>query len=69
MGLLFIFGWIVIGLKRECHLLMKDYSTAILKFSVIVIVTLCSYTEVAFYGFSNMGIIFLLGIMSVPKST
>lgn len=67
VGLLLIFGWFVSGMNKVRNYLLIDYSTGILRFSLIVIVALYNYTEATFYGVNNIWIIFMLAIMSIPS--
>lgn len=65
VGLLFVVGWIISGLKKVQRYLYIDYPAAILRFCFIVVVSLFNYTEATFIGTSIMWMIFLLGIMDV----
>lgn len=67
-GLFFIFAWIISGLVKVRNYLLIDYPVGLLRFVLIVVVAIYNYTEATFYGVSNMWIIFMIGIMSVPSA-
>ena len=66
IGLLFVAGWIVSGLKKVQRYLYIDYPAAILRLCFIVVVSLLNYTEATFFGVSSLWLLFFLGIMDVP---
>jgi exopolysaccharide production protein ExoQ len=66
IGLLFIMGWILSGIKNVNRYLDINYPVGLLRFSLIVTVALYNYTEVTFHGVSNMWIVFMIGIMNIP---
>ena len=66
IGLLFIVGWIISGLKKVQRHLYIDYPAAILRFCFIVVMCLSNYTEATFVALSNMWMLFLLAIMNIP---
>ena len=66
IGLLFVVGWIVSGLKKVQRYLYIDYPAAILRLCFIVVVSLLNYTEATFFGVSSLWLLFFLGIMDVP---
>ena len=66
IGLLFVVGWIVSGLKKVQRHLYIDYPAAILRLCFIVVVYLSSVTEASFYGVSVFFMFFLLAIIDIP---
>ena len=66
IGLLFIVGWIISGLKKVQRHLYIDYPAAILRFCFIVVMSLSNYTEATFVAVSNIWMLFLLAIMDIP---
>ena len=66
VGLFFIVAWIMSGLRKVHRSLKGNYPAGVLRFSLIVVVALYNYTEATFYGVSNMWIIFLIGVISIP---
>lgn len=67
VGLFFVLGWIVSGLKKVQRHLQIDYPVAMLRFCFIIIVVLYNWTEAVFFGNTNMWLLFFLGIMDVPN--
>ena len=66
VGVGFVIGWIVSGMKKAHNYLFIDYSAAMLRISLIVVVSLYNWTESTFAGVNNMLIILLFAIMSIP---
>lgn len=67
VGLFTVVGWILSGLRKVSRYLVVDYPVAMLRFCLIVVVSLYNYTEATFYGISNMWVLFLLGVMDIPE--
>lgn len=65
MGLLLLLMWIFCGLKNVLRHLTIDYPPALLRLSFILVVVLFSWTEISFFGLSNMLILLTLGTMDV----
>ena len=69
VGLAFLLGWILSGLRKVVRQLVIDYQGAMLKFCFIVVVVLYNYTEAIFYGVNNIWMIFILGTLVVHGNT
>jgi O-antigen ligase len=67
IGVFFIVGWIVSGLRKVYRYLDIDYSAAVLRFCFIVIVTIYNWTEATFYGNNNMWSLFFFGVMDMVR--
>ena len=65
IGLLFVVGWIISGLKKVQRYLYINYPAAILRLCFIVVVSLFNYTEATFFGVSSLWVLFFLGIIDV----
>jgi O-antigen ligase len=66
IGLLFVAGWIVTGLIKVWRSLETDYTAAIMRLALIVVVAFYNWTEAAFAGTSNIGMLLFLAVMSAP---
>lgn len=69
VGLFFLVGWILLGLRKVSRHLVTDYPAALLRLCFIVVVVLYNWTETTFYGIGNMWMIFILGTIEVPGNT
>lgn len=67
IGLFILVGWILSGLIKVARYLVIDYQAAVLRLCFIVVFALYNWTEAAFYGISNMGILLLLGSLDIPQ--
>jgi hypothetical protein len=67
VGVGFVLGWIISGLKKVHDNLPIDYPAAMLRLVLIVVVSLYSWTESTFAGASNMWFLMFLGVMERPK--
>jgi O-antigen ligase len=67
IGLLFVLGWIVSGLKKVQRYLYIDYPAAMLRLCFIIVITLFNYTEATFFSVSSMWMLLFLAVMSVPE--
>ena len=67
IGLLFVVGWIVSGLKKVQRYLYIDYPAAMLRLCFIIVITLFNYTEATFFSLSSMWMLLFLVVMSVPE--
>ena len=67
IGLFFVLGWIVSGLKKVQRNLEVDYPAAMLRLCFIIVVTLYNYTEATFFGVSSMWMLLFLAVMSAPE--
>lgn len=67
IGLSFVLAWMVSGLKKVQRYLEIDYSAAMLRLALIVVVFLYSWAEATFAGVNNMWILLLFAIMSRPE--
>jgi O-antigen ligase len=66
IGLIFVLLWILSGLKKVYNHLLVDYPVAVLKLTLIVVVSLYSWTETTFSGVNNMLFLMFLAIMIAP---
>ena len=66
MGLFFVLGWIVSGLKKVQRNLDVDYPAAMLRLCFIIVVALYNYTEAVFFGVSSMWMLLFLAVMDIP---
>jgi exopolysaccharide production protein ExoQ len=66
IGVLFVLGWILSGLRKVHRQLGTDYPAAMLRLGFIAVVTLYSWTEATFAGVSNMWSLLLFAAMSIP---
>jgi exopolysaccharide production protein ExoQ len=70
IGLALLFVWILCGLRNVSRHLAIDYPAALLRLSFILVVVLFSWTEISFFGPSNMLVLLVLGTMDVsPRNT
>jgi O-antigen ligase len=67
IGLLFVAGWIVTGLIKVWRHLENDYSAAIMRLALIVVVAFYNWTEATFSGTNNMWLLMFFVIMSAPN--
>ena len=66
VGLFFLLGWILFGLRNVNRHLATDYPAAMLRFCFIVVVVLYNYTEATFYGPNSLWMLFFIGILYIP---
>lgn len=66
IGLLFVAGWIVTGLIKVWRYLETDYTAAIMRLALIVVVAFYNWTEAGFAGTSNIWMLLFLAVMSAP---
>lgn len=69
VGLFFLVGWILFGLKKVALHLSIDYPAAILRLCFIVVVVLHNWTETSFCGVNNIWMVFILSTIAVPGNT
>lgn len=69
VGLFFLVGWILSGLRKVSRYLVSDYPAAMLRLCFIAVVVLYNWTEVAFQGVNNMWLVFILATIAVPGNT
>ena len=67
IGLFFILGWLVSGLRKVQRYLEIDYPAAMLRLALIVVVSLYSWAESTFAGVNNLFILLLFAIMTKPR--
>lgn len=67
IGLSFMIGWILSGLRKVHRHLAVDYPVAIFRLCLILVVAIYNWTEAAFYGTSIMWILLLIGIVDKPN--
>ena len=67
IGLLFVVGWIVSGLKKVQRYLYINYPAAMLRLCFITVVALYNYTEAVFFGVSSIWMLLFLAVMSAPE--
>jgi O-antigen ligase len=67
VGLFILVGWILSGLIKVARHLVIDYPAAVLRLCFIVVFALYNWTEAAFHGVSNMGMLLLLGSMDIQE--
>ena len=65
IGLFFLLGWILSGLRKVASHLEIYYPGAMLRLCFIVVVVLYNWVEATFYGVNNMWALFIFGIMNV----
>lgn len=65
IGILFVAGWMVSGLIKVWRYLIIDYSAAILRLAIIVVIALYSWTEVVFSGVSSLWMLLFIAVLSV----
>jgi O-antigen ligase len=68
IGLLFVLGWILSGLKKVVQQIVNDYQAAMLRLCFIVIIVIYNWTEATFFGVSNMWLLLFFSIMEIPIS-
>jgi O-antigen ligase len=66
VGVAFIIGLALVSLVNVRRQLSTDYSTAILRFSILIIALLYNYTEASFYGINNMWLLFVAAAIDPP---
>jgi O-antigen ligase len=66
IGLLFVAGWIMTGLIKVWRYLKTDYTAAIMRLALIVVVAFYNWTEAGFAGTSNIWMLLFLAVMSAP---
>jgi exopolysaccharide production protein ExoQ len=66
IGVLFVFWWILSGLKNINNHLSIDYSIGIFRLCLLVVVTLYNYTEATFFGTNTFWILFFIAIFYNP---
>jgi len=69
IGLFFLIGWIVFGLRKVSRHLGIDYPAAMLRLCFIAVFVLYNWTEASFCGVNNIWMIFILGTIAVPGNT
>lgn len=69
IGLFFLVGWILSGLRKVSRYLVIDYPAAMLRLCFIAVVVLYNWTEAQFYGNTNMWLLFFLGVMDYQVNT
>ncbi len=67
IGLFFLLGWLLSGLRKVHRNLAINYPAAMLKLCFIVVAALYNWTEAALYGMSIMLVLLLFGIMDIPS--
>lgn len=67
VGLFFMIGWILSGLRKVHRHLVVDYPAAMLRLCFILVVAIYNWTEAAFYGMSIMWVLLLVGIIDIPS--
>jgi O-antigen ligase len=67
IGLLILIGWIFSGMRKSVNQLSVDYSTAILRFCLLIVIVIYNWTEASFYGASLMWSLFIFSGMDVPE--
>lgn len=68
IGLFFLLGGILSGLRKVSRHLAVDYPTAIFRLCFIVVISLYNWTEATFFGVSEIWVLFLLGVMDIPNN-
>jgi O-antigen ligase len=66
VGLLFVLGWIVTGLRNVWKFSL-DYSGSMLQLAIIFVAALNNWTESVFAGTSNMWVLLFVAIMVPPE--
>jgi len=69
VGLFFLVGWILFGLKKVALHLSIDYPAAILRLCFIAVVVLYNWTEASFCGVNTVWMVFILSTIAVPGNT
>ena len=67
IGLFFVVGWVMSGLKKIWHYLILDFSAAMLRLAIIIVAVLYNWTESAFAGTNNIWTLLFIAIMSTPS--
>jgi len=67
IGVFFIAAWFASGLAKIRRCLPVDYSVGILRFALLLVTAIHSYTEASFYGVSLMWMLLFLAIMDPPR--
>jgi len=68
IGVFFIAAWFASGLAKIRRCLSVDYSAAVLRFTLLLVAAIHSYTEASFYGVSLMWVLLFLAIMDPPQA-
>lgn len=66
IGVCFIAGWMVSGLRKINRHMAVDYPAAMLRLCFIVVIALYNWTEATFYGNTTLWLLLFLGIMDAP---
>jgi hypothetical protein len=67
IGVFFIVGWIVSGLRKVNRYLDIDYPAAVLRLCFIVIVAVYNWTEATFIGNNTMWLLFFFAVMDMVR--
>jgi len=67
VGVAFVVGWIISGLKKAYDHLLLNYPEAILRLVIVIVVALYNWTEATFSGVTNMWFLLFFAIMSIPR--
>ena len=67
IGVCFIIGWIVSGLRKVKRQLNNDYSAGVLCFCLIVVISIYNWTEATFFGYNNLWLLIFLAVMELKK--
>lgn len=67
IGLLFVLGWIITGIRNVWKSLLLDYSASMLRLAIIFVALLNNWTESVFAGTSNMWVLLFVAIIVPPE--
>lgn len=65
IGVLFIVGWIVTGLRNVYRQLSTNPTAGTLGFCLIVVIAIYNWTEATFFGYNNLWLLLFLAIMNL----
>jgi len=67
IGVLFIVGWIAIGLRNVYRQLSTNATAGTLGFCLIVVIAIYNWTEATFFGYNNLWLLLFLAIMDLDN--
>ena len=68
IGVMFIIGMIISGLRKVSKCLNQDYPSAMLLLCIIVTSILSNFTEASFYGINTLWILLLFALFGISNS-
>lgn len=69
IGIIFILGWIVSGLRKVHRQLDIDPPIGVLGFCLIVVIAIYNWTEATFFGYNNLWLLLFLAVINLKKES